>query len=126
MTENIFIKIILAGLAYFSAIHGMIILVLIFVIADFCSGVYASYIEKKPIISSKLRKSLEKFVIYGISIMLAYGFQKEVADWTNLGAIVAGFIAVTELLSIYENVYRITGINLVTYIKDILSKFIKK
>lgn len=117
---------IAAILAYFSSVAALVQIVLIFVALDFISGVYASYRTKQNFVSHRLRKTIEKFVFYSISIIIAFMFQLEFASWCNLAQIIAGFIAGTELLSIYENVTKITGLNLKDKVKEYISKILKR
>lgn len=118
MSFNFFIKWFFVVVAYFAPISNLIHIVLIFITIDFITGIYASLKNKEAIVSHRLRKTIEKFVFYTISIIVAYMFQHEIASWLNLDKIVAGFIAAIELLSIYENVKRITGLDIATRIKD--------
>lgn len=113
-------KLCLAGLAYFSPIQHFIPILLIFLLVDFFTGMYASYKKKVKFESGKLRRTLEKFVLYSISIILSYIFEKEFISFIELTRIVAGFIISVELFSIYENVNKITGLNLGTKVKDLI------
>jgi phage-related holin len=125
MSEYI-IKLCIVLLAYFSPIAPLVNLVIIFILIDFLSGMYASYRSKEQIVSNRLRKTLEKFVFYSVSIIVAYMFQIGFLNWCNLAQIVAGFIASTELLSIYENVKKITGLDLVAKVKEYITRMLKK
>lgn len=116
--NNFIAKLIALGIAYFSAIVPLVIVVLIFIFIDFITGMYASYKRKEPVISSKLKKTIEKFAFYSIAILCAHMFQIEMMPWIALTNIVAGFIALVELLSIYENIRSITGLDLVKQVKD--------
>lgn len=124
MSEYIF-KLCIVLAAYFSPIAPLVQLVLIFIAIDFLCGMYASYRSKEQIESNRLRKTLEKFVFYSVSIIVAYMFQIGFLNWSNLAQIVAGFIASTELLSIYENVKKITGMDLVAKVKEYITKMLK-
>ena len=126
MTSSTLIKLFAVMAAYFSPITLMLHIVLIFIAIDFLTGIYGSYRKKTPIISSRLRKTIEKFVFYIGAIIIAWMFQIQFADWTNLAQLVGGFIAATELLSIYENITAITGLNLIAKVKSILTDIIKQ
>lgn len=117
---NNFLKIFALIISYFSSIAVMIHCVLIFIAIDFLTGVYASYKTKKVIVSHRLRNTIEKFVFYTVSILIGYMFQINFIPSVNLTEIIAGFIAITEMLSIYENIKLITNINIVGYIKGYL------
>ena len=127
MNEHFLKKTLMALIAYFASISTMIYIVLIFVLIDFLTGMYASYRTKTPIISSKLRRTIEKLVFYTVSIMIAHMFQHHFMNWFNLTQIVAGFIAATELLSIYENIRKVTKLDVFKRIIDtIKEQFFKK
>lgn len=120
------IKCLLSIAAYIAPLYTMISCVLIFISLDFLTGVYAAYIQKIPIVSHRMRKTVEKFVLYSVAILTGYMFELNFAVWSNLAQIVAGFIASTELFSIYENITKITGLNFIKKIKDILYESITK
>lgn len=122
MNEHFFEKSLMALIAYFAPISSMVHVVLAFVLIDFLVGMYASYRTKTPIISSKLRKTIEKLVFYTVSIMIAHMFQLHFMDWFNISQIVAGFIAATELLSIYENIRKVTKLDVFKRIIDTIKE----
>lgn len=125
MTTSSLLKIFLAFIAYFSPIHLVIHCVLILILFDFLTGVYASNRNKEKIVSNRFRNTIEKFVFYTVAIMLSHIFQVSFADWSNLTNIVAGFIALTELLSIYENVRKITKLDIASKVKEYIINIFK-
>ncbi len=124
MSTTTILKILVIIIAYFAPIATMIHCVLIFIAIDFLTGVYASRKLGQKIVSHRLRNTIEKFVFYTSAIILGHMFMKEMANWTNLDQLIAGFIAMTELISIFENITRITGLNFMKFFRDtIISKF---
>ncbi len=109
-------KALLACLAYFADIRNMFHAVLVFMAIDWITGVYASYKfrtkGKSWFTSFKLRRSIEKFVFYVMAIAVAHILEVEFMDFANLDRIVAGYIAITEVKSIYENISKIMGVDL--------------
>lgn len=109
------IKLLLACLAYFSDIKNLFHAVLFFMAIDWLTGVYASYKLREKgkswFTSFKMRRTIEKFVFYMLAIAVAYVFRQEFFEDLMLGKIVAGYIALTEMKSIYENISRIMGVN---------------
>lgn len=109
-------KILLACLAYFAEIQNLFHAVLLFMVIDWITGVYASYKTRTRgeawFTSFKMRRTVEKFVFYMMAIAVAYVFRKEFIESIELGKIVAGYIAITEIKSIFENISRIMGVNL--------------
>ena len=125
-TESTFFKLAFTAVAYFSPVSSLVHLVLIFIAIDFATAMYNCWKNKVKIESNKLRKTVEKFVLYSIAILLAWGFQQEVAQWSNLCQVVSGFIAATELISIYENIGKITGLDLLSAVRDIINSKLGK
>lgn len=109
-------KILLACLAYFADVKNLFHAVLVFMVIDWITGVYASYkLRTKGVswfTSYKMRRTIEKFVFYMMAIAVSYIFRVEFLDSIPLGKIVAGYIAITEIKSIFENISRIMGISL--------------
>ena len=127
MNNSFIYKVLLALSVYFAPISSLIHVVLLFILLDFLTGMYASFKTKQKIISSRLRKTIEKFVCYSLAIIVAHIFQTEIMPWLNFTQLVAGFIAAVELLSIAENIKLITGLDLVKRFRDyIMSQFKKK
>lgn len=110
--KDTIVKLFLSALAYFSDLQPMVYAVLAFVFIDLLTGLYASWILKIPIQSSRLRKTVEKFVFYIIAIVCANVLEKEFLDFANIDRIVAAFIALTEVKSIFENITKITGLKI--------------
>jgi len=112
-------------LATISPHYSIIIIMLSFLVVDFITGIYASYKNKEKIVSHRLRETIEKFCFYSIGIIAAIFFQSIFIPAIPLGKIVAGFISAIELLSIYENIRKITGKDIGGIIKEYLKDFIK-
>lgn len=97
--------------AYFLPLKGVYELILAIVIFDFITGLWASKINKIPCSSKRLRKSIYKLLGYLIIIWLFYKFEVEVGiqEWLCTYKLVAGFIFITEVISILENLALITN-----------------
>lgn len=124
--KNALYTIVTLGVTYFQPISTMIYVILLFILIDFLTGMYAAHKTHKPIISSKLKKTLEKFVFYSLAVIVGYIFQKEILSGINLVQLVGGFIASIELLSIYENIKKITGLDIINQVKAYLQEQLKK
>jgi len=106
---KIIVKYLLVVAAVFQPVMPIIYVILVFILFDLLTALYAKVIKKKEKLqSNKLRKTTEKFVYYTLAILLAHLFDVYLMN-IFLTKAVAGFIAVTELLSIYENITLITG-----------------
>lgn len=118
LSENIFLmslnslwsKIAILFIAYFTPIAEMVHVMLIFLVLDTISGIWASLKEGGKIESNKLRKTVLKFLWYTLSVMAAWMMERTFRlSWTSLASLTAGFICFVELKSIFENVTRITN-----------------
>ena len=121
------IKAGLALLSYFSPCWAVTHAVLILFTIDWFTGVWASRIEGKRFTSYKMRKSVAKIAIYITAIIAVYVYDKSFTgeSW-HLVQIVGGYIGLTELKSIFENSYRITGKDVLVDILKLLTDRIKK
>ena len=54
------------------------------------------------------------------------GFERNLADWSHLAQIISGFIASIELISIFENITKITNVNIVAKLKEVLMSMFTK
>jgi len=109
-------KLLLACLAYFYDIKNLFHAVLVFMAIDWFTGVYASYKLRQKgkswFTSFKMRRSIEKLVFYMLAIAVSYIFRIEFMESIPLAKIVAGYIALTEIKSIFENISKIMGVQL--------------
>ena len=97
-------------LSFLEPISVLILWLLIFIIVDMVMGVYASLVEGKRITSHKLQRTVIKFLMYSISVILLEGidiYMMTFAD-LNLAKIGSTIICGIEIYSIFENCYRAT------------------
>lgn len=97
-------------LGFLEPISVLILWLLIFIIVDMIMGVYASLVEGKRITSHKLQRTVIKFLMYSISVILLEGidcYMMTFAD-LNLAKIGSTIICGIEIYSIFENCYRAT------------------
>jgi len=97
--------------AFFEPISALIGWMLIFIISDMATGIYAAYCKSEKITSNKMQRTVVKFLMYGGSIMLLEGFDKYFVTIADIGfaKIGATLICGIELYSIFENCYKATG-----------------
>jgi len=114
----------LAILVVFAPVKGMLIAALFLIIMDAITGIWASLKRKENFTSTKFKRSVVKILIYEIAIAVAYIAQHYLMNDTIPAAnIVAGFIGITELQSVLENLNSISGKNL---LKEAISKIAPK
>jgi phage-related holin len=107
-------------LAYFAPIEGLLCAVIVLFAIDWLTGVYKSYHKKIKFTSYRLRKSIHKLTSYIIAIVAAHILNATIlSGMFHLPQIVAAYIGITELTSIYENLAVITGKKLM---RDIVLK----
>lgn len=98
-------------LSFFEPIGVTIIWMLIFILADMATGIYAAYCHGDKITSHKMQRTIVKFLMYGGAIVLLHGFDIYLVTFAslNLAQIGATIICGIELYSVFENCYKSTG-----------------
>lgn len=98
-------------IAFFEPIEVLVLWMLIFIISDMITGIHASLTEGGHIQSCKLQRTVHKFLLYAMTIVLLEGLDRYLFDLMDLhlANIGATIICGIELWSIMENCYRITG-----------------
>ena len=88
-----------------------ILWMLIFILADMASGIYAAFCKGDRITSHKMQRTVVKFLMYAGAIVLLEGFDVYLVTFAslNLAQIGATIICGIELYSIFENCYKATG-----------------
>lgn len=94
----------LALLVVFAPAQGMIVTSLALVLMDLITGVLAARKQEIPITSSGLRRTIAKVFIYEIAIILGFVTQQYLTGASvPVANIIAGFVGITELTSVLEN-----------------------
>lgn len=105
-------------LAFIAPVQAILIASLSLVLIDAVVGVWASVKERKKITSHKLRRTLVKSIAWMVAILVGHVMETYMIDGVPVVKTVAGLIAITEGKSIFENLYRITGVNFWQMILD--------
>lgn len=108
--------------SFFIPIKGFLLFTVFVVFADTISGVLASKKQAIEINSRGLYRTIEKIIVYFLSILIFEGAKQTFSIPLNISYMVASMIAVVELTSISENVKKITGVNLGTLILRIFRR----
>ena len=100
-----------ALIGFFEPIYVTILWMLIFILADMFTGIYAAYCKNEKITSHKMQRTVVKFLMYGCTIILLEGFDKYFVTLVDCGLATIGatIICGIELYSIFENCYKATG-----------------
>ncbi len=98
-------------ISFFEPIGVTVLWMLIFVIADMATGIYAAYCKGEFITSHKMQRTIVKFLMYSSSIILLEGLDVYLITFADLqlARIGATIICGIELYSIFENCYKATG-----------------
>jgi len=109
--DRVWSYIIGALIGFFEPIYVTILWMLIFILADMATGIYAAYCKNEKITSHKMQRTVVKFLMYGCTIILLEGFDKYFVTLVDCGLATIGatIICGIELYSIFENCYKATG-----------------
>ena len=109
--DKVWSYIIGALIGFFEPIYVTILWMLIFILADMLTGIYAAYCKNEKITSHKMQRTVVKFLMYGCTIILLEGFDKYFVILVDCGLATIGatIICGIELYSIFENCYKATG-----------------
>lgn len=109
--DKVWAYLITSIMGFFEPIEILVLWMLIFIISDMITGIHASLAEGMPIQSCKMQKTIHKFLLYAMTIILLEGLDRYLFDLMDLhlANIGATIICGIELWSIMENCYRITG-----------------
>jgi phage-related holin len=104
---------------YFQPTLEFMLLVGFFVVMDTVTGMAAAVKNEVELTSKKFRAIFPKFIVYGCAVLVAHVLQRQFFPDFPAMKIVAGFVAYSELMSIDENIQKITGFSVFKF-------FIKK
>jgi phage-related holin len=112
-------KLGIAILAIFAPIQPMLLSTFGLILADLLTGIIAARKRSEPINSKGLQRTIGKLFIYEIAIICAFIAQHFLmSDSIQITAIIAGYIGLTETVSILENLNTISGTNLLQSVLD--------
>ena len=93
---------------------------LVFITLDLVLGVMAARKRGEKITSLGFRRTIVKLSIYEVAIMLGFLCETYMTgDLVPISKIIAGFIGITEMKSLMENLNEVSGTDL---LKDIISR----
>jgi hypothetical protein len=103
-------KLLIMALAVFAPIKGMLITVFILILADLVFGVIAAKKRGEAITSSGIRRTVTKFFIYEVTLMICFLAETYLLDGLlPVSKMLAGVIGMVELKSVLEAVNEING-----------------
>lgn len=104
-------SILLLIAAFLAPIATVIFAVMFLIFVDLITGILASLKEKQRITSSAMSRTIAKTFVYCTTIIVTYVVHKYLLVGFDfpVESIVSGFIALTEMKSILENLNRISN-----------------
>lgn len=116
-------SLIISILIVFAPVKATLITVMVLTVADLISGIMAARKERKKITSSGLKRTIIKTTVYEAVIMLGFLTERYMTgDAVPVVKILAGFIGLTELKSVMENIERISGMSIIKLLIDRLNR----
>jgi hypothetical protein len=109
-------------IVYFQPVYGVLLMVGFFVSMDTIAAMTAAFKNGEPITSRKFRAIFPKFIIYGVAVLVSHVIQRQFFPDFPATKIIAGYIVYSELLSIDENIEKITGQSMFRFFIKMLKK----
>jgi len=104
------IKILTFILSYFAPIAAIVNVMLIFILVDFLSAIWAAKKNNIAIESHKMRKTIVKLFWYTAAVLMAHMMETEFnLQFAHMAQIVGGFVCMVEIKSVFENITKITN-----------------
>lgn len=125
MKTNLIYKGLLWLMAFTASLHAVFVSVVILLTADLLTGIWASIRSGEKITSNKLWNTGNKIILYNLAVIVSFVVETYLFQEIPWVRIVTGFIAMTELQSFYENICKITGKDIWSYIKEHINQFKK-
>lgn len=106
--------------AVLAPLYDILAAVMLLITIDFITGVVAAWRQKHGISSDKMINTVNKLLIYSVTLLAGHVVELKITPALPLLQLVSGFIALTELRSIFENFNTIFGLNIWEYVKTLI------
>lgn len=107
------------------SIQHFIYLTLTLVVIDLITGVIAAWKRQDKIISRRMQRTIEKFVLYFLAIISAHAVKVVLMESAPVTYVVVSSIVLVEFKSIIENVESVTDVDVWAKLKSIINSFQK-
>jgi phage-related holin len=106
---------LLASIALvFLPVKATLVTVMVLTVADLVSGIAAARKKRKRITSAGFKRTILKTTVYEAVVMLGFLTERYMTgDAVPVVKILAGFIGLTELKSVMENIEIISGMSII-------------
>lgn len=105
---------------FLSPVKDLMFSVLVLVLADLITGVWAAKKRGECLTSRGLRSTIAKVISYQLAMILSWIVEAKFLPLIPITKAVAGLIAITELKSNLENLHCVTGLNLWERVQELL------
>ena len=119
---SFYIYVITGVAVFFAGILTAMIVMGFLIIADTVSGIIASVRAGEPFSSRKLANMASKFLLYQLVIISAHAIDLYMIGLPMLLTATLSGLSLIEFTSIVENVDKATGINLWSYIRNVVKR----
>lgn len=117
--KQFLIKLYTAIAVIFAPVQSIMLSALALIAADLITGVMAARKRGEKIKSSGLRRTIVKILVYEIAIGLGFIAQHYLMmDVIPIANIIGSYVGLTELVSVYENIDKMSGGQLLKSIID--------
>jgi hypothetical protein len=118
--KQFLLTVVMSIITVFLPIKATLVAVMALTVIDLASGLWAASKRGEPITSSGLKRTIIKIFVYEAVVMLGYITEQYLTgDIIPLVKILAGYIGITELKSVLENIKDISGLDI---IKSLINK----
>lgn len=94
---------------FLAPIQVLLVNIYVLVVFDLVTGIWRSWKMEEPIVSSKLRRTISKLFAYSTAILVVGTLEAHFVPDFAIMKIVAAYIGLTEVKSIFENLHDATG-----------------
>lgn len=122
--KSVLLIFLAALVEHLTPIKGYIGFTIFILVADLVTGVKAAKHRGEAVRSWGLRRTTNKFVMFSVAMLCALNFQNTFFPDFPLVFGVALFIARHEILSVFENVKVVTGLDIESYVREYLAEMV--
>lgn len=102
---------LIATVSVFAPIKATLITVMVLSVVDLIAGIQASKKRRRKITSTGLKRTIVKVAVYELVVLLGFLTEQYMTGETiPIVKVITGYIGLTELVSIMENIEIVTGV----------------
>jgi hypothetical protein len=117
--KNYFFALLTAVIGIFGPVKEVMATVVVLILLDLVTGMYAAYKRKEPLSSSAIRRTVSKIFIYEVAIGAGFLAQAYlVKDLIPVANLIGSVVGLVELKSVLENLNGASGTDIFKSIID--------